>query len=80
MCKGVGAEVGVGGIQVVGCKGGRSVEGCGGFPYLKIKKLIGFLVFVCWLFVSWFWVSWLKHSFSHQKICLTYCKTSASCF
>ena len=39
----------------VGCRGGnRYVEGCWGFPYLKIKKkFIGFVCFRVWLVVFW---------------------------
>ena len=39
--------------RVVGCRvGSRYVEGCWEFPYLKIKRFLGFLV--CCFFVSWF--------------------------
>ena len=45
----------------VGCRGGsRYVERYWGFPYLKIKKCIGFWFLVCFLFcgfiVLWFLV------------------------
>ena len=50
----------------VGCRGGsRYVERCWGFPYLKIKKFLGFLVsgcglrFVCFWFYG-FMVSWFR--------------------
>ena len=34
------------GTTSVGCRGGRGyVEGCWGFPYLKIKRFVGLLVF-----------------------------------
>ena len=37
------AELIVSPKKVVGCRGGsRNVEGCWGFPYLKIEKFVGF--------------------------------------
>ena len=38
---------------VVGCRGGsRYVEGCWGFPFVKIKTFLGFSG--SWFLVSWF--------------------------
>ena len=40
----------------------RYVVGCLGFPYLKIKKCLGFLVWGFLAFVFWFLDYWLRKS------------------
>ena len=66
--------------RLVGCRGGsRYVEGCLGFPYLKIKKFLGLLVFGL-LVVRLLGFLVLKSPLNIFKRYVTYAQMSNSCF